>query len=309
MSVAPAEGLPASAFPRRVTVPEIQKRKSPRDSSRQPQSKIVCLTAYDYPTARALDEAGIDVLLVGDSLGMAVLGYESTLPVTVDEILHHARAVVRGASHALVVADMPFGSYQTGPEEAIRHAVRLIKEAGVAAVKLEGGERRLDLIARLVDAEIPVMGHVGLTPQSVNVVGGYTVQGRTVEAAERVLRDARAVEAAGAFSIVLESVPRELAARITAELRIPTIGIGAGPDCDGQILVFHDFAGWNYGHVPKFVRVFANLREEITQAAAGFREAVQSGTFPNDEESYHAAGELREKLVAEKPPRAISARR
>jgi 3-methyl-2-oxobutanoate hydroxymethyltransferase len=309
MSTAPAEGLPASANNGRITVPEIQKRKSPRNSAGQPQSRIVCLTAYDYPTARALDKAGIDILLVGDSLGMTVLGYESTLPVTVEDILFCSRAVVRGASRALVVADMPFGSYHIGADDAIRQAVRFIKEAGVAAVKVEGGERRLDLIARLVDAEIPVMGHIGLTPQSVHVMGGYSVQGRTTDAADRVLRDARAVEAAGAFSVVLESVPRELAARITAELSIPTIGIGAGPDCDGQILVFHDFAGWNYGHTAKFVRAFANLREEIAQAALEYREAVQSGAFPNDAESYHAAAELREKLCPRQATRPIGTRR
>ncbi len=309
MSTAPRDGLPASAFPARITVPEILKRKTSRDSSGQPQSKIVCLTAYDYPTARALDEAGIDILLVGDSMGMAVLGYDSTLPVTVEDILFCSRAVVRGTSRALVVADMPFGSYQINAEDAMREAVRLIKEAGVAAVKVEGGERRLDLIARLVDAEIPVMGHVGLTPQSVHAMGGYSVQGRTEDAAERVLRDARAVEAAGAFSVVLESVPRELAARITAELRIPTIGIGAGPDCDGQILVFHDFAGWTYGHTAKFVRAFAHLREELAQAAAEYRDAVRSGTFPGDAESYHAAAELRERLAPGKPARPIGARR
>ena len=309
MSTAPRDGLPASAFPVRITVPEILKRKSSRDSSAAPQSKIVCLTAYDYPTARALDEAGIDILLVGDSMGMAVLGYDSTLPVTVEDILFCSRAVVRGTSRALVVADMPFGSYQINAEDAMREAVRLIKEAGVAAVKVEGGERRLDLIARLVDAEIPVMGHVGLTPQSVHAMGGYSVQGRTEDAAERVLRDARAVEAAGAFSVVLESVPRELAARITAELRIPTIGIGAGPDCDGQILVFHDFAGWTYGHTAKFVRAFAHLREDLAQAASEYRDAVRSGAFPGDAESYHAAVELREKLTPGRPTRPIGTRR
>jgi len=321
MSIAPVEGLPlqsglpSAVSPGKITVPEIQKRKSREDSSRlgsrtdQPKSKIVCLTAYDYPTARALDAAGIDILLVGDSLGMVVLGYESTLPVTMDELLHHARAVVRGASRALVVADMPFGSYHAGIEDAIRNATRFIKEAGVSAVKVEGGERRLDLIARLVDAEIPVMGHVGLTPQSLHAIGGYSVQGRTADAAVRVLRDARAVEAAGAFSIVLESIPRELAARITAESRIPTIGIGAGPDCDGQILVFHDFAGWNYGHTPKFVRAFARLRDEIAGAAAEYREAVQSGSFPSDEESYHAASELRETSASAQPARTIDSGR
>ena len=196
---------------------------------------------------------------MGDSLGMAVLGYESTLPVTLDEILHHLRAVRRGTRRALLVADMPFGSFHVSVEESIRNAVRLVKEGGAEAVKVEGGERRIELIARLVEAEIPVMGHVGLTPQSVNAMGGFHVQGKTAEASRQIERDARAVEAAGAFSVVLESMPREVAARMTEKLRIPTIGIGAGPDCDGQILVFHDLVGLTTGHVPKFVRRYANL--------------------------------------------------
>src|SRR5450631_457257 len=216
--------------------------------------RITALTAYDYPTARLLDEAGIDIVLVGDSLGMVVLGYESTLPVTLDEMLHHTRAVRRGTRRALVVADMPYGTYHADTAEALRNAVRFVKEAGAEAVKIEGGERRLELIARLTEAEIPVMGHVGLTPQSVNALGGYRVQGKTPDAAEQLLRDARAVEAAGAFAIVLEGIPRELAAQITRELRIPTIGIGAGPECDGQILVLHDLIGLGSGHTPKFAR-------------------------------------------------------
>src|SRR6266704_3834828 len=214
----------------KVTVPALLQRKTDANLSTQ---KITCLTAYDYPTARLLDEAGVDVLLVGDSLAMVVLGYETTLPVTVEEMLHHTRAVRRGTRHALLVSDMPYGSYHGDPMEAVRHAVRFVKEAGAEAVKIEGGERRMDLIARLVEAEIPVMGHIGLTPQSVNAFGGFRVQGKTEEAGDQLLRDARAVEAAGAFAIVLESIPRELAARITSELRIPTIGIGAGPECDG----------------------------------------------------------------------------
>ena len=228
----------------KITVPDILSRK--HHSLEKPDEtnpKITCLTAYDYPTARLLDEAGVDILLVGDSLGMAVLGYESTIPVTLDEILHHLRAVRRGTRRALLVADMPFGSFHVSVEESIRNAVRLVKEGGAEAVKVEGGERRIELIARLVEAEIPVMGHVGLTPQSVNAMGGFHVQGKTAEASRQIERDARAVEAAGAFSVVLESMPREVAARITEKLRIPTIGIGAGPDCDGQILVFHDLVG------------------------------------------------------------------
>src|SRR6202163_469965 len=224
----------------KITVPSILQRKSGVSSENSSPAKITCLTAYDYPTARLLDEAGVDVLLVGDSVGMAVLGFDSTLPVTMEDMLHHTRAVRRGTRRALLVADMPYGSYHEDSAAAVRNAVRFVKEAGAEAVKVEGGERRMDLISRLVEAEIPVMGHIGLTPQSVNAFGGFRVQGKTEEAGDQLLRDARAVKRGGAFSIVLESIPRELGARITAELRIPTIGIGAGPDCDGQVLVIHD---------------------------------------------------------------------
>ncbi len=219
----------------KITVPELLQRKASTTSSPENPKKIVCLTAYDYPTARLLDEAGVDIILVGDSLAMVVLGHDSTLPVTIDEMLHHARAVRRGTKRALVVADMPFGSYHADTAESLRNAVRFVKEAGAEAVKVEGGERRLELIARLTEAEIPVMGHIGLTPQSVNALGGYRVQGKTVDSAERLLRDARAVEAAGAFAVVLEAVPRELAAQITRELRIPTIGIGPNLRANAKI--------------------------------------------------------------------------
>jgi 3-methyl-2-oxobutanoate hydroxymethyltransferase len=271
----------------KITVPSILERKSGISSQNPSPAKITCLTAYDYPTARLLDEAGVDVLLVGDSLAMVVLGYETTLPVTFEEMLHHTRAVRRGTRHALLVADMPFGSYHDDPVEAVRHAVRFVKEAGAEAVKIEGGERRMELIARLVEAEIPVMGHIGLTPQSVNTFGGFRVQGKTEEAGDQLLRDARAVEAGGAFAIVLESIPRELAARITAELRIPTIGIGAGPDCDGQVLVINDLLGLSFGHQPKFTRRYADVGEMISRAAADYCRDVQQGRFPSDEESYH----------------------
>jgi 3-methyl-2-oxobutanoate hydroxymethyltransferase len=277
--------LPAAGN-EKVTVPELLQRKS--QAANSAKQKITCLTAYDYPTARLLDEAGVDVLLVGDSLGMVVLGHESTLPVTIEDMLHHAAAVRRGAKRALVVADMPYGSYHTDTAESLRNAVRFVKEAGVEAVKIEGGERRLELIVRLTEAEIPVMGHVGLTPQSVNALGGYRVQGKTVDAAEQLLRDARAVESAGAFAVVLEAIPRELAAQITRELRIPTIGIGAGPDCDGQVLVIHDMLGLNYGHTPKFTRQYANLGEVITRAVKEYCEDVRNGSFPSDAESYHS---------------------
>jgi 3-methyl-2-oxobutanoate hydroxymethyltransferase len=273
----------------KVTVPELLQRKSRVAGSHSNSQKITCLTAYDYPTARLLDEAGVEVILVGDSLGMVVLGHANTLAVTIDEMLHHTRAVRRGVHRALVVADMPYGSYHTDTGESLRNAVRFVKEAGAEAVKVEGGERRLELISRLTEAEIPVMGHVGLTPQSVNALGGYRVQGKTANAAELLIRDARAVEAAGAFAVVLEAVPRELAAQITLELRIPTIGIGAGPDCDGQILVIHDLLGLTFEQTPKFARQYANVREIIAKAAREYCEDVRGGTFPSDGESYHAA--------------------
>jgi 3-methyl-2-oxobutanoate hydroxymethyltransferase len=293
MSVAPLAGNG------KITVPDLLSRKFNSGSgSPETKKKITCLTAYDYPTARLLDEAGVDILLVGDSLGMVVLGYDSTLPVTLDEILHHVRAVRRGTKRALLVADMPYGSFHVSIDESIRNAMRLIKEGGAEAVKIEGGERRLELISRLVEAEIPVMGHVGLTPQSINALGGFHVQGKTVDAAKQLERDAEAVEAAGAFSVVLESVPRELGARITEKLRIPTIGIGAGPDCDGQVLVFHDLVGLTIGHKPKFARQYANLSGEISRAVESFCSDVRAGSFPSDAESYHSPAELREQLLA-----------
>jgi 3-methyl-2-oxobutanoate hydroxymethyltransferase len=272
----------------KITVPDLLQRKSLAAGSPSITKKITCLTAYDYPTARLLDEAGVEVILVGDSLGMVVLGYESTLPVTIEEMLHHTRAVRRGTRRALVVADMPYGSYHADNAESLRNAVRFVKEAGAEAVKIEGGERRLELIARLTEAEIPVMGHVGLTPQSLHALGGYRVQGKTPDAAEQLLRDAHAVEAAGAFAVVLEAVPRELAAQITRELHIPTIGIGAGPDCDGQVLVIHDLLGLTFNAPPKFARQYANVGEIISNAVRGYCEDVQNGSFPSDAESYHA---------------------
>ena len=290
-----------SAVPRtggeKVTVPAIVSRKSL--SSLEPTtSKITCLTAYDFPTARLLDDAGVDILLVGDSLAMVVLGYESTLPVTIEEMLMHVRAVRRGTRRALLVADMPYGSYHVSIEESVRNAVRLVKEGGAEAVKVEGGERRIELISRLVEAEIPVMGHVGLTPQSVNAMGGFRVQGKTSDAARQVARDAHAAESAGAFAVVLEGMPRELGAQITAKLRIPTIGIGAGPDCDGQVLVFHDLVGLTLGHTPKFARKYANLAAEISRAASEYCADVRNGRFPSDSESFHSPTELREELLA-----------
>lgn len=280
----------------KITAPGILSRKSLLLTGSPEAKKITCLTAYDYPTARLLDDAGIDILLVGDSVAMVALGYDSTLPVTIDEMLVHVRAVRRGTRHALLVADMPYGSYHVSIEESLRNAVRLVKEGGAEAVKIEGGERRIELIARLVEAEIPVMGHVGLTPQSINAIGGFQVQGKSVDAARQVERDARAVEAAGAFAVVLESMPRELASRITEKLRIPTIGIGAGPDCDGQVLVFHDLVGLTVGHTPKFARRYANLAAEISRAASEYCEDVRAGRFPSDAESYHSPADVREQM-------------
>jgi 3-methyl-2-oxobutanoate hydroxymethyltransferase len=282
MSILPSAGHA------RVTVPEILSRKHFRPGHAPfTERRITCLTAYDFPTARLVDQAGVDIVLVGDSLAMVVLGYENTLPVTLEEMLHHTRAVRRGVHRALLVADMPFGTFQNGTSEAVHNAMRFIKEAGAAAVKIEGGERRMDLVARLVEAEIPVMGHIGLTPQSLHTLGGFRVQGKTAETAEALVRDAQALAAAGAFSIVVEAVPREIAARITQSVPVPTIGIGAGPDCDGQVLVLSDILGLHDGHTPKFARRYAEVGEVIRDAAARFVDDVQKGEFPSDAESYH----------------------
>ena len=296
MSIVPTGGNGSPEGKGKITVPELLQRKTL--VARSPNNKkITCLTAYDYAMGRLVDEAGVDVVLVGDSLGMVVLGYESTLPVTLEEMLHHTKAVRRGVERALVVADMPYGTYHGEIGEAVGNAMRFVKEAGAEAVKIEGGERRLELIARLTEAEIPVMGHVGLTPQSVNAMGGYRVQGKTPGAAEQLVRDARAVEAAGAFAIVLEGIPRELGAEITRTVRIPTIGIGAGPDCDGQILVLHDVLGLTFQEAPKFARRYANVGEVISQAVREYCDDVQSGTFPTDAESYHAPSAMRSRKV------------
>ena len=291
MSIFPTGGNASTSENTKVTVPDLLQRKTLAAGSQN--KKITCLTAYDYPTARLVDEAGVDVVLVGDSLAMVMLGHDSTLPLTLDEALHHTKAVRRGVARALVVADMPYGSYHGDISESLRNAMRFVKEAGAEAVKIEGGERRLELIARLTEAEIPVMGHIGLTPQSVNALGGYRVQGKTPNAAEQVLRDARAVEAAGAFSIVLEAIPRELAAEITKAVRIPTIGIGAGPDCDGQVLVLHDLLGLTFQNPPKFARRYANVGEAILKAVREYCADVESSRFPTDAESYHAPANVK----------------
>jgi 3-methyl-2-oxobutanoate hydroxymethyltransferase len=248
---------------------------------------ITALTAYDYPTARLADEAGIDMLLVGDSLAMAVLGHEDTLAVTMDEMLHHARAVRRATQRALLVVDLPYGSYQISVEDTLRNSLRMVKEAGANAVKLEGGAAMSARVRALTAAEIPVVAHIGLTPQSVNRMGGYRVQGRSEIEAMTLLDDALALEDAGAIAIVLEGIPRELAALITARLHIPTIGIGAGPKCDGQILVWHDVFGLSFRNAPKFVRQFEDAAALMRKGLEEYRIAVGERSFPRDEESYH----------------------
>lgn len=252
--------------------------------------RFAVLTAYDFLSARILDEAGIPILLVGDSLGMVMLGYPTTLPVTLDEMVHHAKAVARGAHQALLVGDMPFMSYHTSVEQAIASAGRFVQEAGMHAVKLEGGGRVIDYTRKLTDLGIPVMGHLGLTPQFVNKFGGFKVQGKTEAQAARILDDAKALEQAGAFSVVLEGVPSQLAVTVTSTLRIPTIGIGAGPGADGQVLVLHDMLGLTTGKAPKFVKRYANLAEDIARAATEYAEDVRTGKFPGPEHEYSANG-------------------
>lgn len=293
-SSSPEQGS-ATTYPdstAKVTVDTLRER-------RRTHTPITALTAYDYPTARLLDAAGIDLVLVGDSLAMAVLGHPDTLSVTMDEMLHHTRAVRRGLNRAFLVADMPFGSYHTTEHEAVANAIRFVKEAGAQAVKLEGGSSRASIVARITEAEIPVVGHLGLTPQSINIMGGYRVQARTSAAIDQLLADAHAIERAGAIALVLEGIPREVAAEITRSLSIPSIGIGAGPDCDGQILVLHDLAGLTFtppapqagplepAKAPKFTRRFTNAGDQIRQAAEHFRDEVLARTFPSDAESYH----------------------
>ena len=262
-----------------VTVRDIQ-------AFRERGERFAMLTAYDALSARLLDEAGIPLILVGDTLGMVMLGYEDTLPVTVDQMIHHTAAVRRGAPNAMVIGDMPFMSYQASVEEGFRNAGRFLKEAGADAIKLEGGGRVLDLVGRLTDGGIPVMGHLGLTPQSVNQFGGYRVQGRSDEQAHQIVKDAKSLEAAGAFALVLEAVPSEVAREVTDSLRIPTIGIGAGPHCSGQVMVFHDFLGITEGRAPRFVKRYASLADDIRDAAKAFSDEVASGVYPGPEHSY-----------------------
>jgi 3-methyl-2-oxobutanoate hydroxymethyltransferase len=282
--------------PEKVSAPSLK-------SSKQRGERLVCLTAYDYPTARLLDEAGIDVILVGDSLGNVVLGYGNTVPVTLDEILIHLKAVRRAVQRALLVADMPYGSFHTGEDDAVKNALRLVKEGGAEAIKLEGGHKRVPLVKRLVDEEISVMGHIGLTPQSINQLGAYRVQGKTPKTAQQLIDDAKAMEDAGAFALVLEVVPREIAQMITESISIPTIGIGAGSHCDIQVLVLHDMLGLSFGKQARFVRPYANLREVITDAVTRYADDVRNGTYPSNAESYALPAETAEALEIENPTR------
>ena len=276
--------------PEKVTAPSLR-------ASKERGERLVCLTAYDYTMARIVDEAGVDIILVGDSIGNTIMGYGNTVPVTLDEIVMHTRAVRRGVQRALLVADMPYGFFHTGEDDAVRNALRLIKDGAAEAVKLEGGRKRAPLVKRLVDEEIPVMGHIGLTPQSVNMLGGYRVQGKTAETARALLDDAKALEDAGAFAIVLEVVPREIAKLITESVKIPTIGIGAGVHCDIQVLVIHDMLGLSFGKLARFVREYANLKETMTEAISRYAEDVRTGAYPSEAESYglpaEAAAELK----------------
>jgi len=267
-------------------------------AAKEKGEKLVCLTAYDYPTARIVDEAGVDIVLVGDSIGNVIHGYGNTIPVSIEEILSACIAVKRGTERAMVVADMPFGTYHINEDESVKNALRLMKYGGAEAVKLEGGHNRASLVKRLVSEEIPVVAHIGLTPQSVYKMGGYRVQGRTAEQAKQLIDDAKALEEAGAFAIVLELVPREVAAMITRELKISTIGIGAGLDCDIQVLVLHDLLGMTFGRQPRFVRQYANLREIMTEAIHRWSKDVKSGAYPNDKESYGLTDETKREMAS-----------
>jgi 3-methyl-2-oxobutanoate hydroxymethyltransferase len=269
------KGVPAKS-----TVPSLQQKKA----LRQP---ITCVTAYDYASARLADEAELDLILVGDSLAMVMQGQPDTLAITMDEMLLYTRGVRRAVRRALLVADMPYGSYQLDDREGVANALRFVKEAGAEAVKIEGGANRASLVRRLADAEIPVMGHIGLTPQSVHRMGGYKVQGKTLAAVDRLRADAQALQEAGCFAIVLEGMPRELGTILTAELKVPTIGIGAGPDCDGQILVLHDMLSLTFSPPAKFVRRYADIGASIREAIGEYKRDVESRSFPTEEESYH----------------------
>ncbi len=275
--------------PGKVYLPAIREAKERGE-------KLVCLTAYDYPTARIVDEAGVDMILVGDSIGNVIHGYGNTIPVTLDEILSACIAVKRGTERAMVIADMPYGTYHVNEDETVRNALRLMKYGGAEAVKIEGGRNRVHIVKRLVEEEIPVVAHIGLTPQSVYKLGGYRVQGKTADAAKRLIEDALMLEEAGAFAIVLELIPREIAQIITERLKISTIGIGAGSHCDIQVLVLHDLIGMTFGRQPRFVRQYANVRQIIHDAITNWIKDVKSGNYPSEEESYALPEETKRKL-------------
>ncbi|HKY49367.1 MAG TPA: 3-methyl-2-oxobutanoate hydroxymethyltransferase [Acidimicrobiia bacterium] len=275
----------------KVTTPQIRDRKG--------GPKLTMVTAYDYPSARIADEAGVDMILVGDSVANVVHGHETTLDIDLDTMVLHTAAVARAKPRAMVIGDLPWLSYHVSVEDTIRNAGRLVREGGAEAVKLEGGRKRIPMVSALVDTEIPVMGHIGLTPQSVHAMGGYRVQGKMVEEARNLIADAHALEEAGIFAVVLEGVPDLVADIITKELSIPTIGIGAGPGTDGQVLVYHDVLGLTYGRQPRFVRRFADLHGEAVKGIAAFRSAVESGEFPNEAETYHLDGEVADVLLKE----------
>jgi len=263
----------------KITVQELVKRKAEG-------KKITMLTAYDFPFAKIVDEAGIDIILIGDSLAMVVQGLENTLPVTMDEMIYHARLVRRAVKNALVVGDMPFMSYQASIEDTIRNAGRFVKEAGAEAIKIEGGLEVVERVHALTRADIPVMGHIGLTPQSIHKMGGYKIQGRTEESRKRLLEEAHALEDAGAFALLIEAVPMDLAKEIRESLTIPTIGIGAGPHCNGQVLVLHDVLGLFERFLPKFAKRYANLKDEALKAVLQFKKEIEEGTFPTDEHGF-----------------------
>ena len=273
----------------KVTAPAIRARKG--------GPKLAVVTAYDYPGAVIADRAGMDIILVGDSVANVVHGMETTLEIGIEEMIVHTRAVKRAKTEAMVVADMPWLTFHLGPEDAVRNAGRLVREGGAEAVKLEGGRKRIPVVSALLDAEIPVMAHIGLTPQSVHAMGGFKVQGKVVDAAREMIEDAKALSDAGCFAIVIEGVPDVLGELITKEVDAPTIGIGAGPHTDGQVLVFHDMLGLGSGNYPKFVRSYANLADEAVAALQAYKADVQNGSFPGDKESYHVSDEIASELL------------
>ncbi|MFB0564210.1 MAG: 3-methyl-2-oxobutanoate hydroxymethyltransferase [Candidatus Aminicenantaceae bacterium] len=279
---------------KKITIPFLQTKKENRE-------KIAAITAYDFPVARIVDECGVDIILVGDSLGMVVLGYDNTIPVTMDEMIHHTKAVSKGTKDALVVGDMPYFSFHLSVEESVNNASRFLKEAGAEAVKIEGAsKKRLKLIEALVEAEIPVIGHVGLTPQSIHHLGQFKVRGKKIDEARKIIQDALNLEKAGVFSVILECIPLEVARIITEKLKVPTIGIGAGPHCDGQILVFHDLVGLSNGYLPKFVKKYAEISTVISQAVTKYINNVKQGVFPDDAHSYHLKSEVLKELSTRK---------